>query len=110
VTTPLDAFGILDLRVGRVVQVEPNEGARKPSYRLWIDFGPIGVLQSSAQLTALYTPADLQDRLVVAAVNLGARTINGFRSEALVLGVNDEQGRVVLLSVDRNVPLGQRVY
>jgi tRNA-binding protein len=109
-STPLDAFHQLDLRVGRIVRCEANPGARKPSYRLWVDFGSIGVLQSSAQLTHLYQPADLVDRLVVAAVNLGSRVVNGFRSEVLVLGVNDGQDRVVLLAVDRDVPLGQRVY
>lgn len=109
-STPFDALHLLDLRVGRVVRCEPNEGARKPAYRLWIDFGPIGVLTSSAQLTGLYTPADLVGRLVIAAVNLGSRSIAGFKSDALVLGVDDEEGRVALLGVDRDVPLGHRVY
>jgi tRNA-binding protein len=110
VTTPYDAFQQLDMRVGRVMRCEPNTAARKPSYKLWIDFGPIGVLTSSAQLTALYQPSDLEGRLVVAAVSLGSRTIAGFTSNALVLGADDEQGRIVLLSVDQHVPLGQRVY
>ena len=109
-STPYDAFHQLDLRVGRVVRCEPNEEARKPAYKLWIDFGPVGVLTSSAQLTALYQPDDLEGRLVVAAVNLGSRTIAGFTSDALVLGADDEEGRVVLLSVDQDVPLGQRIY
>jgi tRNA-binding protein len=109
-STPYDAFHQLDLRVGRVIRCEPNEQARKPAYKLWIDFGHVGVLTSSAQLTALYQPTDLEGRLVVAAVNLGSRTIAGFTSDALVLGVDDEQGRVVLLSVDQDVPLGQRIY
>jgi tRNA-binding protein len=105
-----DAFAALDLRVGRVVRCEPNEGARKPSYRLWIDFGPLGVKQSSAQLAALYTPESLLGRLVIAAVNLGTLVINGFTSEVLVLGLPDAEGRVVLLAVEREVPLGGRVY
>jgi len=109
-STPYDAFHQLDLRVGRVIRCEPNEQARKPAYKLWIDFGHVGVLTSSAQLTTLYQPSDLEGRLVVAAVNLGSRTIAGFTSDALVLGVDDEQGRVVLLSVDQDVPLGQRIY
>jgi tRNA-binding protein len=109
-STPYDAFHQLDLRVGRVIRCEPNEEARKPAYKLWIDFGPVGVLTSSAQLTALYQPDDLEGRLVVAAVNLGSRTIAGFTSDALVLGADDEEGRVVLLSVDQDVPLGQRIY
>jgi tRNA-binding protein len=109
-STPYDAFHQLDLRVGRVIRCEPNEEARKPAYKLWIDFGPVGVLTSSAQLTALYQPSDLEGRLVVAAVNLGSRTVAGFTSDALVLGADDEEGRVVLLSVDQDVPLGQRIY
>ncbi len=108
--TPLKAFETLELRVGRVLRAEPNEKARKPSYKLWIDFGPLGQKQSSAQLTDLYTPDDLAGRLVIAATNLGVRKIAGFDSEVLVLGLPDEQGRVVLLAVERDVPLGGRVY
>lgn len=107
---PLEAFALLDLRVGRVTRAEPNEGARKPAFRLWIDFGPLGVKTSSAQLTELYTPEALVGRLVVAAVNLGVRRVNGFPSEVLVLGLPDEAGHVVLLAPERDVPLGGRVY
>jgi len=107
---PVAAFQTLDLRVGRVLRVEPNEKARKPSYKLWIDFGPFGEKRSSAQLVDLYRPEELVGRLVVAAVNLGTRVIAGFASEVLVLGLPDEGGRVVLLAVERNVPLGGRVY
>jgi tRNA-binding protein len=106
----LDAFEVLDIRVGRVERVERNESAKKPAYKLWIDFGPLGVKQSSAQLTDLYAPDDLTSRLVIAAVNLGTRNIAGFTSEVLVLGLPDDRGRVVLLHPDRNVPLGGRVY
>jgi tRNA-binding protein len=98
------------MRVGRVLRVELNEKARKPAYKLWIDFGPLGKKTSSAQITSLYSVTALTDRLVVAAVNLGARTIAGFRSEVLVLGVPNEAGDVVLLGVEREVPLGGRVY
>src|SRR5262245_14631059 len=98
---PAEAFGLLDLRVGRVVRAEPNEGARKPAYKLWIDFGPLGEKTSSAQLTELYTPDQLAGRLVVAAVNLGTRRVNGFPSEVLVLGLPDGAGRVVLLTPER---------
>src|SRR5262245_63058474 len=107
---PLEAFGVLDMRVGRVTRAEPNEGARKPAIKLWIDFGPLGVKQSSAQLVALYTPEALIGRLVVATVNLGTRKINGFNSEVLVLGLPDPEGNVVLLAPDRDVPLGGRVF
>ena len=107
---PVEAFRTLDLRVGRIVRAEPNHGARKPAYKLWIDFGPLGEKRSSAQLADLYSPTGLVGRLIVAAVNLGPRTIAGFNSEVLVLGLPDEQGRVVLLAVERDVPLGGRVY
>jgi tRNA-binding protein len=89
VTTPIEAFDILDLRVGRVLRAERNEKARKPSHKLWVDFGPLGVKQSSAQLEALYTAEELVGRLVVAAVNLGTRNVAGFTSEVLVLGLPD---------------------
>lgn len=107
---PLEAFRALDLRVGRIARVERNDGARKPAYKLWIDFGPLGEKRSSAQLVDLYAPDALVGRLVVGAVNLGPRLIAGFTSEVLVLGLPDEQGRVVLLAAEREVPLGGRVY
>ena len=107
---PVEAFETLDLRVGRIVRAEPNERALKPSYKLWIDFGPLGEKSSSAQLRALYGAEELVGRLVVAAVNLGTRNIAGFRSEVLVLGLPSESGHVVLLSVEREVPVGGRVY
>lgn len=109
--TPAEAFGLLDLRVGRVQRVAVNERARKPAYKLWIDFGlALGVKQSSAQLTDLYSADALTGRLVIAAVNLGVRNIAGFTSEVLVLGLPDEAGRVVLLAPERDVPLGGRVF
>jgi tRNA-binding protein len=107
---PLEAFQTLDLRVGRILRAEANDRARKPSYKLWIDFGPLGEKTSSAQLRALYRPEDLVGRLIVAAVNLGARNVAGFTSEVLVLGLPSEAGEVVLLAVEREVPLGGRVY
>jgi tRNA-binding protein len=107
---PLAALGLFDLRVGRVVRCEPNEGARKPAFKLCIDFGPLGIKQSSAQLTAIYTPDTLVGRLVVAAINLGTRKVNGFASEVLVLGLPNAEGHVTLLVPEREVPLGGRVY
>ena len=107
---PIEAFETLDMRVGRIVRAEPNERARKPAHKLWIDFGPLGEKTSSAQLRALYTPEQLVGRLVIAAVNLGTRNIAGFTSEVLVLGLPDAQGEVVLLAAEREVPLGGRVY
>ncbi len=107
---PVEAFETLDLRVGRITRAETNERARKPAYKLWIDFGPLGEKRSSAQVRALYAPEALVGRLVIAAVNLGARNIAGFTSEVLVLGLPDERGEVVLLAAEREVPLGGRVY
>lgn len=106
---PLEALETLDLRVGRIVRAEPNARARKPSYKLWIDLGPLGEKTSSAQITARYRADELVGRLVVAAVNLGARSVAGFQSEVLVLGLPDEAGETVLLAVDQEVPLGGRV-
>ncbi len=100
----------LEMRVGRVLRAEPHEKARKPAYKLWIDFGPYGIKTSSAQITELYRPEDLVGRLVVAATNLGKKRIAGFVSEVLVLGVADAEGRVVLLQPEREVPLGHRVF
>jgi tRNA-binding protein len=104
------AFATLDLRVGRITRAEPNSGAKKPAYRLWVDFGPLGERTSSAQLTEVYAAEELVGRQVIAAVNLGGRRIAGFMSEVLVLGLPDASGHVVLLQPERTVPLGGRVY
>jgi tRNA-binding protein len=106
----LEALDTLDLRVGRILRAEPNARARRPSYKLWIDFGPLGEKTSSAQLTARYQADQLTGRLIIAAVNLGARSVAGFQSEVLVLGVPDASGETVLLAVEQEVPLGGRVY
>jgi tRNA-binding protein len=110
VSAPAAAFESLDLRVGRVRRAELHQRARKPAYKLWIDFGSLGERTSCAQLTVLYRPEDLVGRLVVAAVNLGTRNIAGFNSEVLVLGVPDPAGDTVLLGVEREVPVGGKVY
>ena len=107
---PAEAFEALDLRVGRILRAEPNERARKPAYKLWIDFGPLGEKTSSAQLAALYRKDELVGRLVIAAINLGSRNVAGFISEVLVLGLPSAEGEVVLLAAEREVPLGGRVY
>jgi tRNA-binding protein len=107
---PVEAFETLDLRVGRILRAEPNHRARKPAYKLWVDFGPLGEKTSSAQLAALYQPEELVGRLVIAAMNLGSRNIAGFMSEVLVLGVPSASSEVVLLGVEREAPLGGRVY
>ncbi len=102
---------MVDMRVGRVIRAELNEKARKPAYKLWIDFGPeLGEMTSSAQITERYRLDDLPGRLVIAAVNLGERRIAGFKSEVLVLGLPDSEGRIALLGVDGDVALGGRVH
>ncbi len=107
---PLDAFRTLEIRVGRIVTAEFHAAARKPAYTLSIDFGSPGLKTSSAQLTDLYRPEELIGRLVIAATNLGTRRIAGVNSEVLVLGVPDDAGRVVLLTTEREVPLGGRIF
>lgn len=107
----LDDFLKVDVRVGRVVEVEDFPEARKPAYKMRIDFGPeIGLKRTSAQLTRHYTPETLSGRLVMAVVNFPPRQIGPVMSEVLTLGVPDEDGEVVLLSPDQDVPLGGRLY
>lgn len=107
--TPED-FAAIDIRVGTVLTAEPFPEARKPSIRLRIDFGPeLGVKQSSAQLTARYTPASLVGRRVIAAVNIGTRRIGGFLSEVLVLGAMPSPTDVVLLRLDGEVANGTKI-
>ena len=107
--SPADFFAI-DLRVGTVVRAEPFPEARKPSIRLWIDFGPeLGERQSSAQLTKRYAPDDLVGRQVIAVTNIGERRIAGFTSQVLVLGGVPGEGDVVLLRPDDRVPDGTRI-
>lgn len=106
----IEEFQALDLRVGRIIEAEEFPQARKPAYKLKIDFGPLGIKQSSAQLTALYRRDELPGRLVVGVVNFPPRQIGPFRSEVLVLGAPDERGEVVLLALEREVPLGGRIF
>jgi len=109
--TPYQAFQLVEMRVGRVVRVEPNIRAKKPAYKLWVDFGSeMGTKTSSAQLVANYSAQELENRLVVCATNLGTRNIAGFISEVLTMGVDDENGNVTLLQPSKDVPLGMRVY
>ncbi len=104
-------FEKVEMRVGRVVAVEPFPEARKPSIKLTIDFGPeVGEKMTSAQLTAHYDAESLVGRQVIAVVNFPPKRIAGFKSEVLVLGVPDETGEVVLLSPDREVPPGGRMF
>jgi tRNA-binding protein len=105
-----DDFVKIDMRVGRVLTVEEFPEARKPAWKLTIDFGDeIGVKRSSAQITN-YTREELEGRLVVAVVNFPPRQIGPVRSEVLCLGASDEEGRVILLAPDTPVPLGARIH
>ena len=109
--TPYQAFQLVEMRIGCIVRVEPNSRAKKPAYKLWIDFGSeIGTKTSSAQIVANYSARELENRLVVCATNLGTRNIAGFISEVLTMGIDDQNGNVTLLQPSKDVPLGMRVY
>jgi tRNA-binding protein len=106
-----DQFLTVDIRVGTIVAVEAFPEARKPSFKLTIDFGPIlGAKRSSAQITQLYEAASLVGRQVAAVVNFPPRQIGKFMSEVLTLGFPDEQGNVVLIAPDHKVPNGGRLF
>ncbi len=106
-----DDFMRVEIRVGQVLRAEPFPEARKPAIKLWIDFGPgIGERKTSAQLTVHYTPEALVGRRVVGVVNFPPRQIGTFMSEVLVLGVPDENGAVVLLTPEKDVPVGGRMF
>jgi tRNA-binding protein len=105
-----DDFLKIEMRVGRVIRAEHFPEARKPAWKIWIDFGPeVGERRSSAQITN-YSREELEGRLVVAVVNFPPRQIGPFVSEVLLLGASDEQDRVILLQPDAEVPLGQRIF
>jgi len=106
-----DDFLKVDIRVGQIVDAQPFPEARRPAIKLWVDFGPeIGVRKSSAQITKYYEPESLIGRKVVAVVNFPPKQIGPIMSECLVLGVPDEEGEVVLLRPDHDVPGGGRMF
>lgn len=107
----IEDFEALDIRVGTITDVQPFPKARKPAYRLAIDFGPdLGIKRSSAQITVHYTAETLLGRQVMAVVNFPPRQIGPFISEVLTLGVPDADGAVVLLAPERPVPNGGRMF
>jgi tRNA-binding protein len=110
-TITYDDFARVDIRVGRISRAEPFPEARKPAYRLWVDFGPeIGEKRSSAQITKHYRLEDLVGRQVLAVVNFPPRQIGPVLSEVLVLGLPDAEGAVVLIGPDQEVPLGGKLF
>ncbi len=107
----IDDFLTIDMRVGRVIDAQPFPEARKPAYKLTIDFGAeLGTKRTSAQITHHYTPETLLGKLVVAVVNFPPRQVGKFMSEVLVLGLPDEHGHIVLLQPQQDVPVGGRVH
>jgi tRNA-binding protein len=104
-----DTFQRVDLRIGTIIEALPFPKANRPAYRLMIDFGDLGTLRSSAQITTHYTPADLIGRQVMAVVNFPPKQVAHFMSECLILGAYAEDGSVVLLKPDHEVHNGAKV-
>lgn len=106
-----DDFAKVDIRVGRIIEVADFPEARKPAYKLTIDFGAeIGIKKSSVQIVKNYSKEELENKLVISVVNFPLKQIGPFFSEVLTLGVPDENGDVVLLAPTKNVPVGGRMF
>jgi tRNA-binding protein len=104
-------FEQVELRSGTIVRAEVFAKARKPAYKIWADFGPqFGILQTSAQVTVLYTPESLVGTSIVGCLNLGEKNIAGFLSQFLLVGFSNEAGAISLITVDETVPNGQKLH
>lgn len=109
-TINFEDFAKVDIRSGTIVKVEEFARAKKPAYKIWVDFGEgLGIKQTSAQVTVHYSPESLQGKKVFGCVNLGEKNIAGFVSQFLLLGAEDENGDICLLGTDPIVPNGQKV-
>ena len=101
----------VDIRVGTVIDAQIFEKARKPAYKVWVDFGPdFGVKKTSGQITQNYTPETLIGRQVCGVINFPPKQIADYMSEFLILGMNDNDGNITLIAPDKNIPNGQRLY
>jgi len=110
-TIDFNDFLKVDIRVGRILRAEPYPEARRPAFKLWVNFGPeIGERKTSAQITKHYDLDNLPGRLVMGVVNFPPKQIGKFMSEVLILGVPDDEGEVVMLQPDKDVPVGGRMY
>ncbi len=104
-------FEKVDIRAGTIIQAEQFEKAKKPAFKIWVDFGPeLGILQTSAQITVHYTPTTLIGKKVIGCVNLGEKNIAGFISQFLLLGFSDNQNAIYLASIDGTIPNGQKMH
>jgi tRNA-binding protein len=110
-TIAYEEFEKVDLRSGTIVKAEPFLRAKKPAYKVWVDFGSdIGILQTSAQITNHYQPEDLIGKKVIGCVNLGEKNIAGFTSQFLLVGFSDQNEAICLATVDREVPNGKKMH
>lgn len=103
-------FEQVDIRVGTIIKTEAFPEARKPAYKIWVDLGPLGIKKSSAQVTEHYTMDELADKQVVCIINFGEKQIGPFISQLLITGFADENGEVILTTVDKKVPNGAKLF